>query len=180
MGLLQGLKAGWTFFKELRTIEKKAQAAKERWQNTTAQEAAALSDEELWECVTARLDDDALATPGAKRTLYTAYLFDLEVQNGGLCQFFDNCPESAPYLEDALTALGAEPYLTLLHETLTKFEINLAGLDGSEVSQVVQCGDQCESCPLSAFDSAYCDLYSKTPLEALCIRYARAHLQELF
>lgn len=96
MGLLRSLKDGWAFFKELQTIEKKAQEAKERWRNTTLEEAAALSDEELWACVTARLDDDALTAPGAKRTLHTAFLFDMEVQNGGLCQFFDNCPESAP------------------------------------------------------------------------------------
>ncbi|MCD7886351.1 MAG: DMP19 family protein [Clostridiales bacterium] len=180
MGLFHSLKDGWAFFKELQTIEKKAQEAKERWRNTTLEEAAALSDEELWACVTARLDDDALNTPGAKRTLYTAYLFDLEVQNGGLCQYFGNCPESAPSLEDALAALEAEPYRALFHDAVTKQGIDLAELDGSDVSQAVQCGEQCEDCPLSAFDSAYCDLYGETPLEALCVRYARAHLQELF
>ncbi|MCD7757131.1 MAG: DMP19 family protein [Clostridiales bacterium] len=180
VGLLQSLKAGWTFFKELQTIEKEAQEAKARWRKTTAQEAAALSDEELWACVTARLDDDALNIPGAGRTLYTAYLFDLEVQNGGLCQYFDNCPESVPYLEDALAALGAEPYRVLFHDVVTKQGVDVNQVGSSGTAQMVHCGEQCEQCPLDAFGSAYYDLYSKTPLEALCVRYARAHLQELF
>ncbi|MCD8188805.1 MAG: DUF4375 domain-containing protein [Clostridiales bacterium] len=177
---MQPLKAGWTFLKELRTIEKTAQEAKERWRNTTLEEAAALSDGELWECVTARLDDDALAAPGAKRTLYTAYLFDLEVQNGGLCQYFDNVPEDVPYLEDALTALGAEPYRALFHDVVTKQGVDVHQLGSSGAAQMVHCGEQCEQCPLDVFDSAYSDLYGKMPLGALCVRYARAHLQELF
>ncbi|MCD8335492.1 MAG: DUF4375 domain-containing protein [Clostridiales bacterium] len=180
MGLLRSLKDGWAFFKELQTIEKKAQEAKERWRNTTLEEAAALSDEELWACVTASLDDDALTAPGAKRTLHTAFLFDMEVQNGGLCQFFDNCPESVPYLEDALAALEAEPYRELFHDVVVKQSVDVHQVGSSGTAQMVHCGEQCENCPLNAFDSAYCDLYGETPLEALCVRYARAHLQELF
>ncbi|MCD8147274.1 MAG: DMP19 family protein [Clostridiales bacterium] len=180
MGLLQGLKDGWTFLKTLHTIEKKAQAAKVRWKNTTPKEAAALSDEELWECLTAWLDDDALNTPGAKRTLYTAYLFDLEVQNGGLCQYFGNCPESVPYLEDALAALGAEPYRALFHDVVVKQDVDVNLVGNSGTAQMVHCGEQCEQCPLNTFDSAYYALHITTPLETMCVRYARAHLQELF
>ncbi|MCD8147273.1 MAG: hypothetical protein LUD84_08380 [Clostridiales bacterium] len=169
--------------KQLKAAKKAAEAREQTWRKMTAKRARRLSDETLWDCLFFRLDnnEDTLKTPGVKRTLYTAMLFDVELPVGGLCSLCDDYPEIFPYLEDALAAVGAEPYLTPLQDTLARLGITLEQFVTTGAAELLQCGQQCEEhCPLEALDDGWYGLISEAPLMPLCIRYARARLQELF
>ena len=114
MGLFRRCKEQWALVKEMRTMFKAEWERAKRWHAITQAEAETLSDEELWDCITSRLPqveepEELAELPGVVRVVYTLYWYDLEVQNGGLCQYFVNSSRiTAPYLPEALTAVGAE------------------------------------------------------------------------
>jgi prepilin signal peptidase PulO-like enzyme (type II secretory pathway) len=46
---------------------------------------------------------------------YSLYMFEMEVNNGGLCQFFVNSSrECAPFISEALEAIGATELINML------------------------------------------------------------------
>ena len=52
-----------------------------------------------------------------QKTVYILSIYDMEIQNGGLCQFFVNSSRSlAPYIEDNLNKIGATEHKKLFTE----------------------------------------------------------------
>ena len=50
-----------------------------------------------------------------QKTVYILSIYDMEIQNGGLCQFFVNSSRSlAPYIEDNLNKIGATEHKNYL------------------------------------------------------------------
>jgi hypothetical protein len=85
----------------------------------------------------------------------------MEVQNGGLCQFFVNSSgELAPYIEDAMAEIGAEEHRALFAKFVTENEIDLNNMDSFRVTSVRQYRDQLERYDYGIFDDAYYDLPS--------------------
>ena len=101
MGLFRRCKEQWALVKEMRTMFKAEWERAKRWHSITQAEAESLGDEELWDCITSRLPqveepEELAALAGPVRVVYTLYWYDLEVQNGGLCQLQPyDCPLSA-------------------------------------------------------------------------------------
>ena len=97
----------------------------------------------------------------ARKVLYALSIFDMEVQNGGLCQFFVNSSgELAPYIEDAMAEIGAEEHRALFAKFVTENEIDLNNMDSFRVTSVRQYRDQLERYDYGVFDDAYYDLPS--------------------
>ena len=69
-------------------------------------ELSTLSGDELVVALAFPTDDFSSMSP-ERQAAYTAACLELEVMNGGLCQFFANCPDCVPYVPEALEAIGA-------------------------------------------------------------------------
>ena len=66
-----------------------------------AQDVTKLSGDELVMAL-ALLPEDFDSMSREEQAAYTAACLELEIMNGGLCQFFANCPDCAPFVPEAL------------------------------------------------------------------------------
>lgn len=120
---------------------------------------------------------------GAKRTFYIIEYFDMEVQNGGLCQFFVNSSkEVAPYLLDSLEEVQAFPYKELLEKFVRDNGILLDDLSSFVIEDFDELQDefakQSARYPFEEFDDAYYELYGEEPLGDFLEKYCKEHIGE--
>ena len=97
MGFFSTIKNIITFRKELKKSIEEAQENERRYLEMTTDELSALSDEELFDAVTARtenkvdifdeLEDGVSSLNHSQRIFYSVNWLEIEVNNGGLCQF---------------------------------------------------------------------------------------------
>lgn len=147
-----------------------------------------LSDEELkealWERILAEEDDLEVIEclhkfRGAKRIYYVVNYFDMEVQNGGLCQFFVNSSKDvAPYILKCLRIIDAVSYEKLLKEFVETHKIKLTELESFDIDDIDDYEEQTKRYPFDDFDDAYYELYEREPLEDMLIAYAKQHLED--
>lgn len=186
MGFIQNWKQRRALKKELRQLLQREQEKQRRWLALTRPEAEALSDEDLWDCVTSRLPDleepeGLAALCGPVRTVYTLYWYDLEVQNGGLCQYFVNSSRiTAPYLPEALTAVGAEEYRKDFETFVRRNALDVTDLSSFQIQDVDQFAAQNARYPFDAFDEEYYERCESGLLEDLGVAYVRKHLDAFF
>ena len=111
-----------------------------------------------------------------RRVVYILSLFDMELQNGGLCQFFVNSSRSlAPYVDECLQAIGAEKHRKLFAEFVTNNQINLNSLDSFRISSVEEYAAKTEHYDFDAFDNSY---YELSPLQDFIVAYVKANISE--
>ena len=145
-----------------------------------------LTDDELYEKVYLQTldivesypdEETALAKMSAEcRTFYILSIFDMEIQNGGLCQFFVNSSRSlAPYVNPCLKTVEAEAHNQLFAEFVANNQLDLHNLDSFEVIDVEEYAAQTERYDFDAFDNAYCEL---TPLQDYLVAYIKANISE--
>lgn len=152
------------------------------------EQLAQLTNRELLQALSARIlveeahmeTKECLRTfKGAKRVFYIVNYFDMEIQNGGLCQFFVNSSrEVAPYVLECLEVIGANEYKMLLHEFTTKNRISLVDLKSFNTDDIADYEAQTKRYPFDDFDDAYSALNEKKPLEVLLLKYSKKNLQD--
>jgi len=114
---------------------------------------------------------------GARRTVYILSMFDMEIQNGGLCQFFVNSSSSvAPYVCDALNAVGAHEHRELFENFIAKNNIDVSNLEsfkkGTSVRAYIK---QTKRFDYETFD----DKYSELPvLQHKIVAYIKDNINE--
>ena len=174
------------FIKSVRNEMKKL----DTYKKMTVEELKELSDDDLRSALSERLiaEEDRNAWEvreclssfkGAKKIYYIVNYFDMEVQNGGLCQFFVNSSRDvAPYVVESLNAIGAINYKILLNDFVEEHNINLSDLDSFMIEDVEEFEAQTKRYPFDDFDDKYYELYEKEPLEDLLISYAKKHLED--
>ena len=154
--------------------------------NLHGEELLKLSDDQLFEAVYFyNLDliesypDEVTALSQIspkRRVVYILSLFDMELQNGGLCQFFVNSSRSlAPYVDECLQAIGAEKHRKLFAEFVTNNQINLNSLDSFRISSVEEYAAKTEHYDFDAFDNSY---YELSPLQDFIIAYIKANISD--
>lgn len=186
MGLIQRCKAQWALAKEMRIRFKAEWERAKRWRTITQAEAETLSDEELWDCITSRLPqveepEELAALAGSVRVVYTLYWYDLEVQNGGLCQYFVNSSRmTALYLPEALTAVGAEGYRQDFEGFVRENRIDTGDLSSFIIRDAKEFSYQNGRYPFDSFDAQFYDRYERSPLDALATAYIRRNLAAFF
>jgi hypothetical protein len=173
--------------KMLRAIRKERKSISAYCQ-MTIEDLAGLSDEELLEVLTARIlneegdrhiDECLKEFQGAKRIFYVVNYFDMEIQNGGLCQFFLNSSQLvAPYVLECLTKISAVSYKKLFEKFIIDNNISLDDLDSFTIDDVDQFEIQMSRYPFDKFDDSYYELYENEPLENLLVKYAREHIED--
>lgn len=131
-----------------------------------------LSDYDLVEEAYFGLGDDFEAFNDAQRVVYTVAEFDMEVQCGGLCQFFYNDCEEAPYVSQSLAEIGAAEYQRLYDDFIADNDIDISRLDEIEYE------DMYDMYPFDDFDDDYYELYGRQPLETMLAAYIRAYIDE--
>lgn len=119
----------------------------------------------------ALLPEDFETMTTEQRTAYTAACLELEIMNGGLCQFFANNPDCAAWVPEALANLGAEEHLALYEQFLSDTGIDpldpmFRTEDMEEFSRLY------DLYPWDDFDMSYCEL---TPMPELLEDYVAAH-----
>ena len=187
MGLFGAIKA---FFALKKNLAKEIEAIKERearYPAMTTDELAALDDEELFEAVNVRtenkvdnfeeLTDGFNALNTSQKVFYALKWLEMEVTNGGLCQFFVNSSrEAAPYVSECLAAVGAEKHRALFDEFVQNNAIDLSDLSSfmifwSKRSYI----KQTKRYDFDAFDNQY---YELPALQELITAYIRANIAE--
>ncbi len=110
------------------------------------------------------------------RTFYILSIYDMEVQNGGLCQFFVNSSRLlAPYVNDCLKTVNAEEHRKLFSAFVSDNNIDLQHLESFEIEDVEEYADQTERYDFDTFDNAYIAL---TPLQDYLVSYIKSNISE--
>ena len=114
--------------------------------------------------------------PEAQKTLYVAWKYDMEVQNGGLCQFFVNPSRAlAPYLEDVLHTIRADSHRELFHSFVQENDIDINDLSSFIIRSVDEFQEQNERYPFDDFDKAFMRLPS---IYDYMFAFVKAHMDE--
>lgn len=183
MGIIDTIKATFEFGKSISDQDKKEQ----EYLSMSVDELSSLSDEELLQALNCRIEQkvfsfddraEGLASINEKqRILFSVNYYDMEMLNGGLCQYFVNTSRmTAPYISGYLSEIGAQEHKALFDSFISENNIDLSDLSGFAVDDVSEYQEKYLSYPFEKFDDAYYDLPS---LETYMTKYARSNLEEL-
>ena len=176
-------------FKTLKMIVKYSRMKKQddkrrrRYLKMPLEELKALPDDALFDALTARTEAKLIKAGGfvdgvdslsnAEKVFYIASYYEMEVNNGGLCQFFVNSSRMiAPMLLDCLRAIGADEHAKLLETFVADNGIDLNELSSFAVDSYEEYERRCESYPFDDFDDKFYELDAITDL---LTQYAREH-----
>ena len=184
MGLFGAIKA---FFALRKNLAKGLEAIRERearYPIMSTDELAALDDEELFEAVNVRtenkVDSFEELTEGfhslndSQKVFYTLNWLEMEVNNGGLCQFFVNSSRvAAPFVSEYMGVVGADAHKKLFDEFIQKNNINVTELSFFDIEKIEEFEEKAESYPFDDYDEAY---YEMEPLHTYLQKYIREHV----
>ncbi len=113
---------------------------------------------------------------GARRTVYILDLFDSEIQNGGLCQFFVNSSRAvAPYVSESLKLVGANEHHELFEHFITTNNIDVSDLELFKIFSKRGYIKQTKRFDFDAFDEAY---YELPVLQEKIVEYIKNNINE--
>lgn len=154
--------------------------------NLHGEELLNLSDDDLFEVIYLQNidiageaedeDKEIEQFTGARRTVYILDLFDAEIQNGGLCQFFVNSSRAAaPYVREALQEVGANEHLQLFEAFITSNNIDVSNLESFRVFSIRGFKKQTKRYDFDAFDDQY---YELPALQDKVVEFIKSHINE--
>ena len=133
-------------------------------------DVSALTGDELVVALAFPTEDAATLSPEA-RNAYTAACLELEIMNGGLCQFFANCPDCAAFVPEALELLGADEHRALYDRFLS--DTGIDPLDPMfQTEDLEEFSRLYDLYPWDDFDDAYCAL---TPMPQILEDYIQSN-----
>ena len=177
------------FFKELKKIEKamdEFMQNQRRYLDMPSSELTSLTDDNLFEAVTARtsnkvdrfesITDGIDSLTHAERVFYVTSYYEMEVCNGGLCQFFVNASRClAPMLADCLGEISAFDHKALFERFVQDNGIDVNDLSSFLIDDVNDYPAQTERYPFDDYDRAF---YKLKPIQELLPSYIRSHISE--
>ena len=99
---------------------------------------------------------------------------ETEVNNGGLCQFFENSSRvAAPLVSGYMEVIGAAEHKKLYDDFLSEHGIDPANLPDFDEKAEKDGLDIAEKYAFDEYDDAF---YEMEPLETYLLAYAKAHL----
>ena len=184
MGLFSSIKAILQFKKELKRSIKETQENENRYLTMTTDELSVLSDDELFEAIVARTEskvdsfdeweDGVNSLNPSQKIFYSVNWLEIEVNNGGLCQFFVNSSRMvAPFVSNYMAIIGAEEHKNLYDNFVKKNAIDLTELSFFDVNEAEEFEEKVERYPFDEYDDAF---YDMEPLETYLKKFGRAHL----
>ena len=183
-GLFSSIKAILQFKKELKRSIKETQENEKRYLTMTTDELSALSDDELFSAIVARTEskvdrfdereDGVNSLNPSQKIFYSVNWLEIEVNNGGLCQFFVNSSRMvAPFVSKYMAIIGAEEHQNLYDNFVKKNAIDLTDLSFFDLNEVEEFEEKEKSYPFDEYDAAF---YNMEPLETYLKKFGRAHL----
>ena len=146
-------------------------------------ELLAMDDDEFYdamECITEDAVYDLVEQKDLPQELifaYTLIKLEVEVNNGGLCQFFVNSSrQCAPYVSEALDAVGAVGIKELFDRFVTCNGIDVRELSSFKISKIEDFEKQTERFDFDAFDDRF---YEDSSLHQQIIDYARRNVEQI-
>ena len=142
----------------------------------------ALNDEDFYDAIECVCEDAVYDIEDKKindkqKFVYSLNKFEAEVNNGGLCQFFVNSSsECAPYVSNALAAVGAINLKKLFDDFITENNIDIKDLSSFKISNIDEYEAQTERFDFDGFDDKF---YEYENLHQQIIDYSRKHVEQL-
>ena len=175
-----------SLLKEVRNSVKEMKEREQRYIAMSIEELAQLNDEELFSAISARVDDaisteddNTVAIESAdkeKRVFYSAYWYEAEVNNGGLCQYFTNSSRAtAPYLSETLEIIGAIKHKEHFDKFIDDNNIDVNDLSMFECEGVDEFEEKTKIFDFDEFDSKF---YEMGSIEEYLVKYARENIDK--
>jgi len=168
MGLFSSIKNAFLFNKMLKQSIREEQEKDERYSKMISEEIKNLPDNELCDAVIRRIfckadeydEYEILAElTDTEFTVYVISIFNMEFENGGLCQFFENSSKSvAPYISKRLEIIGANDHKELYNSFVIKYDFDLNNLSEFETDDIDEFVDFYEKYDFEEFDNAFSKL----------------------
>ncbi len=152
----------------------------------SVEELTKLSDEKLINAVWTRAEyvvsskadirDGFNALNEEQRIFYAVNYLEMEVNNGGLCQFFVNSSRVvAPYVSEYMDIIGATEHKRLYDSFIEKYNINTNYLDSFDCETVEDFQAQYERYPFYEYDNGF---YNLEPLEKYLLSFVRKNIEK--
>jgi len=111
-----------------------------------------------------------------QRIFYAIYYLEMEVNNGGLCQFFVNSSRIvAPIVSDYMEIIGASEHKKLYDTFIGKYQINTYDLSSFDCETVEVFQSQYERYPFDEYDDVF---YELEPLKNYLISFVKKHIEK--
>ena len=157
---------------------------REKYYNMKTEELLALPDEELLGAMWMRMVRFSESFDSERRALdnmdeeqknfYTAYYYMLQMNAGGLCQYFANSSrESALFLSDALEHVGADEHRVLFESFLHHNKVATAAMFSFAVVDSEEYRKMEKDYPFEEFNSTF---YAIEPLTEPLAAYVRENI----
>lgn len=184
MGFFKTLKTFFRLMKDAPKIMEQIQQQRAAYVALTPDQFAALPDDELFSAAQARIDaimdaqEDILQglplLSAPQKVFYALNYLEMEVNNGGLCQFFVNSSRIlAPYISEYLGIVGADEHKQLFDSFIRRHHIDLTDLSSFQIRHVRDFETQAKRYPFDEYDDAF---YSLPSLEEPLTAYVRANI----
>ena len=154
--------------------------------NASTEQLSQLSDDELICAVWARAENIVLSKEDMsegflslneeQRIFYAVNYLEMEVNNGGLCQFFVNSSRMvAPIVSDYMGIIGATEHKKLYDSFIEKHQINTYDLSSFDCETVEVFQSQYDRYPFDEYDDAF---YELDPLQNHLISFVKKHIDK--
>ena len=146
------------------------------------EELLALSDEALFEAIECLCEDTVYDIkssdiPQEQKLVYSLNKFEAEVNNGGLCQFFVNSSrDCAPYISDALEAIGSDDIKSLYDNFIASNNIDVNDLSSFIITSIDEFEAQTKRYDFDSFDDSF---YKNEAFHQKVIDYSRKNIDIL-
>ncbi len=186
MGLISTIKEIIKLRKELKKSIEELKEKESLYLSMSHEDMASLSDDELFEAVLSRTEhkvdsfdeweDGINSLNDSQKIFYSLNWLEMEVNNGGLCQFFVNSSRMvAPYISEYMSIIGADDHKNLFDNFITDNNIDLCNLSSFAIDDIDEYEKQTERYPFDDYDDAF---YDMEPLEEHLKKFAREHLED--
>jgi len=100
----------------------------------------------------------------------------MEVNNGGLCQFFVNSSRMvAPLVSEYMGIIGAADHKKLYDDFTSKYGIDLNDLSSFDIEEAAEFEEQNQRYPFDEYDDAF---YDMEPLETYLKKFIRENVKD--
>ena len=185
MGIIKLFKELTAFAKLLKELPQEIERQQEAYLKLSTQELAELPDEDLFVAARLRLEATADACEEVsegfsklndhQKVVYAVNYLEMEVNNGGLCQFFVNSSRAlAPYISDYLGIIGAQEHKALFDGFISANQIDLSDLSSFAIQRSRDFEKMAKRYPFDDYDDKFYELPS---LEEPLTQYIRSHIE---
>ena len=145
-----------------------------------------LSDDELFNAIMARTEslisskadliEGFRALNEEQQIFYALNYLEMEVNNGGLCQFFVNSSRGfASLVSGYMETVGATEHKKLYDSFIQKHQINTSDLSSFDCDNIEAFQDQYARYPFEEYDDAF---YELEPLQTYLVSYIKKYIEK--